>query len=627
MDKSLEPFAFTKLVFHDFRRLWRELLIFDVAFQLLRAWLIVPLIAFALSLVLFKAGRVAVSNQEIIGFLLTPMGGMYLVLLSTTAAILILLEQAGMLTVIGLKLNSEVTSSPAGQRDLQSILSSFWRISRLGIAKLALLICAGVPFLAIAVLTYFALLTEYDIYYYLKVRPTVFWQAISIGLVLLLTSAVVGMFLLVRWLLALPISLFETKAASASLSASHQRVQGARWPIAKLLIGWGLGSFGLGLVLTGSLRLIVEMALAHFGRDSIPVLTTMLLIQSALIATISFASSATLSLLIYRIYCIRRPLIDEANEEHSSSFVSRSMDASPLSNSMWVRSAAWVAVALSVLGPLTLWGVFAERAASRQAVLVTAHRGFAAQAPENTLSAIQRAIDIQADYTEIDVHQTQDGVVVLLHDRDFRRVAGDSRRLDQLRFEEVRGIDVGSWFAAEFANEKVPTLEEAIQLCRGKIRVNIELKVFGSGEALAEEVSRIVREQDFEANCIVTSLSEEALMHVRRHNPAVPIGIIVGQSIGDLNRMQVEALSVRADHLTDEMIRAAHQRQRQVMVWGIQGENQINEQLRRGVDNLISSDPQLALQLRNRWHDACDQERLVIAFHILLGLSPQSHGP
>ena len=627
MDKSLGPVAITKLVFRDFRRLWRELLIFDVAFQLLRAWLIVPLIAFALSMVLFKAGRVAVSNQEIIGFLLTPMGGMYLALLSTTAAILILIEQAGMLTVIGLKLNSEVTSSPAGQRDLQSILSSFWRISHLGIAKLALLICAGVPFLAIAVLTYFALLTEYDIYYYLKVRPTVFWQAISIGLVLLLTSAVVGLFLLVRWLLALPISLFETKAASASLSASHQRVRGARWPIAKLLIGWGLGSFGLGLVLTGSLRLIVEMVLGHFGRDSIPVLTTMLLIQSALIATISFVSSATLSLLIYRIYCIRRPFFDEANQEDSSSFVVRSLDASPQSNVMWVRSATWVAIALSVLGPLTLWGVFAERAASRQTVLVTAHRGFAAQAPENTLSAIRRAIDIQADYTEIDVHQTRDGVVVLLHDRDFRRVAGDSRRLDQLSFEEARGIDVGSWFAAEFANEKVPTLEEAIQLCRDKIRVNIELKVFGSGEALAEAVSRIVREQDFEANCIVTSLSEEALMHVRRHNPAVPIGIIVGQSIGNLNRMQVEALSVRADHLTDEMIRSAHQQQRQVMVWGIQGENQINEQLGRGVDNLISSDPQLALQLRNRWRDACDHERLVIAFHILLGLSPQSHGP
>ena len=624
MDKSLKPVAFTKLVFQDFGRLWPELLILDVAFQLLRAWLIVPLIALALSLVLFKAGRVAVSNQEILDFLLTPMGGMYLAVLSTTAAILILLEQAGMLTVIGVKLNCETTSSPAGQRDWQSILASFWRISQLGIAKLTLLICAAIPFLMIAGLTYVSLLTEYDIYYYLKMRPPVFWQAVGIGLILLLMSAAVGMFLLVRWLLALPISLFETKAASAALTASHQRVRGARWPIATLLIGWGLGTFGLGLLLTGSFRLVVERVLVQFGRDSIPVLIIMLLMQSALIATISFVSSATLSLLIYRIYCLRRPSSDDANGELSSSPISQSIQSDTPSNALWVRLAASVAVALSVLGPLTLWGVFAERAASRQTVLVTAHRGFAAQAPENTLSAIQRAIDIHADYTEIDVHQTRDGVVVLLHDRDFRRVARDSRRLDQLSFQEAREIDVGSWFSAQFAGEHVPTLEEAIQLCRGKIRVNIELKVFGRSEALAEAVAKIVKEHAFETNCIVTSLSEEALLHVRRHNTEIPVGIIVGKSIGDLNRMKVEALSVRADHLSDEMIRSAHQQQRQVMVWGIQGEQQINEQLRRGVDNLIASDPQLAIKLRDRWRDACDHERVVIALQLLLGLKPSS---
>ena len=88
--------------------------------------------------------------------------------------------------------------------------------------------------------------------------------------------------------------------------------------------------------------------------------------------------------------------------------------------------------------------------------------------------------------------------------------------------------------------------------------------------------------------------------------------------------MKVDALSVRADHLSDEMIRSAHQQQRQVMVWGIQGEQQINEQLRRGVDNLIASDPQLAIKLRDRWRDACDHERVVIALHLLLGLKPSS---
>src|SRR5262249_39012972 len=146
--------------------------------------------------------------------------------------------------------------------------------------------------------------------------------------------------------------------------------------------------------------------------------------------------------------------------------------------SPWKRWLYWLSTALFVVAPLALWTDLSRYTAARPVVRVTAHRGHARAAPENTLSAIRKAIESGADYAEVGVQQTADGVVVLLHDRDLKRVAGVSRRLDEMSYDEVRKLDVGSWFDPAFAGERVPTLVEVIHLTRGRIRLNIELKFF-----------------------------------------------------------------------------------------------------------------------------------------------------
>src|SRR5262249_22055869 len=126
----------------------------------------------------------------------------------------------------------------------------------------------------------------------------------------------------------------------------------------------------------------------------------------------------------------------------------------------WSWRLAALSLLLFLLPPLALWICLSRYLVDRPLVRVTAHRGHARAAPENTLSAIRKAIESGADYVEMDVQQTADGVVVLLHDRDLKRVAGVSRRLDELSYDEVRKLDVGSWFDPAFAGERVPTLEQ-----------------------------------------------------------------------------------------------------------------------------------------------------------------------
>jgi glycerophosphoryl diester phosphodiesterase len=299
------------------------------------------------------------------------------------------------------------------------------------------------------------------------------------------------------------------------------------------------------------------------------------------------------------------------------------VEGSPRPIAPWNWRIAGVVLLLLLTPPLVFWINLHHYLPERRQVMVTAHRGHAKAAPENTLSAMRKAIESGADYVEMDVHLTADGQVVLLHDRDLKRVAGVSRRLDELTFEQVQELDVGSWFAPAFAGERVPTLNEVIVLCRGKIRLNIELKIFGQDRQLAEKVAAIVREQNMEGDCLVTSLDYDALQEAKRHNPGLRTGLIVAHALGDISRLDLDALSVRANFLSDGLLRAAHRHGREVHVWTVNDAPEMSRLMQRGVDNLITSNPDLAIHVRSEWASLSAPERLVLASRLLLGLDPR----
>jgi glycerophosphoryl diester phosphodiesterase len=354
------------------------------------------------------------------------------------------------------------------------------RIAQLGAIQAALLALALVPLVLLAVLTYGVLLTEYDIYFHLKDRPPVFWLAAGIGGLLLMAALAVGTLLYVRWALALPILLFEDRSARAALRASRERVRGAGWRVGLVLFGWLLGVLLLGAVAEAGFRLLAAAVLDSAGEHPVALILLLLIAQGGLLATLSFVLVVGLGLVTRRLYLLRSESLGLSHQDRWETVPGAEKPGLP-----WSRRLVWLALLLYLLAPLALWAGLSRHLTDRPPVRVTAHRGHARAAPENTLSAMHKAIESGADYAEMDVQQTADGVVVLLHDRDLRRVAGVSRRLDELSYDEVRQLDVGSWFDPAFAGERVPTLADVIGLCRGKIRLNIELKFFGPDRRLA----------------------------------------------------------------------------------------------------------------------------------------------
>ncbi len=222
---------------------------------------------------------------------------------------------------------------------------------------------------------------------------------------------------------------------------------------------------------------------------------------------------------------------------------------------------------------------------------ITAHRGFSARAPENTMAAMQAAIDVGCDYIELDVQTCADGTVVVIHDGDLLRVAGDSRRVQDLTIAELRRVDVGRHFSAQFTGEHIPTLAEVICRVRGRVKLNIELKFNRPDPALVPAVRKVLCEEQYFEQCVITSLEEAALREFKQLEPTAVTGLIVTAAIRRIPGLKWDLLSVAAPHATPEFIRETHQAGKQVHVWTLNEPQLMLEMIQNGADNLITDKP------------------------------------
>ena len=109
-------------------------------------------------------------------------------------------------------------------------------------------------------------------------------------------------------------------------------------------------------------------------------------------------------------------------------------------------------------------------------VLVIAHRGFSGAAPENTLAAFKKAMEVDSDMMELDVRFSKDGQVVVMHDDTLDRTTNGRGKVSDYTLKELKQFDAGSWFAPQFAGEQIPTLVEVLEFAKGRIPVNFEIK-------------------------------------------------------------------------------------------------------------------------------------------------------
>lgn len=606
----------------DFHRILLPLVLFEVAFK----GIVYPLWLFGtvwlLPAIVATAGQGAVTNKDIAAFMLSPPGLLVGLIVGVATIWLFLFEHLGVMFIAAM--SHQGLAFRVG-RVSQTLATAALHVLRIGFVGLAALIVTSAPFALLAGIIYISFFTHHDINFYLSERPPSFLLGLGIGALLLTGAVVAGFVLYVRWVFALPILLLEGLPGQAALSESWRRGRGAIRRVATLLLGWEIFGLGLSAALVGAFRWFSALALDAAGYQPsvvIPLVVILLAGHGLLLATLSFVMVTIHSLLILRLYAERGGIIQFVSESEADE---PGRVPSPLHDNAQKPRLVRVGMILgaSFLGFIAVvaFGSIAKTDAG-QRVEITAHRGDARRHPENTLSAIRGAIEAGADYAEIDVHETADGAIVLLHDDDLMRMAGDPRKVWDLTLAEIQQVDVGRRFSPAHVGEHVPTLEEAIHLARGKIKLNIELKFRGKNRELAGAVARLIRRERFESECVVASLTYDGLTEAKRHNPKIRTAAVVTFAIGDMNTLTADILSVNRRFLTQRLVRQAQALGKEVYVWTINDRRSVVEMIELGVNNIITSDPGLVVSIRREREDLNEVERRLLAARYFLDITP-----
>lgn len=154
--------------------------------------------------------------------------------------------------------------------------------------------------------------------------------------------------------------------------------------------------------------------------------------------------------------------------------------------------------------------------------IIIAHRGASGTAPENTMAAIRKAMHSNAVCIEIDVHLSQDNELVVIHDYTVNRTTNGSGKIAEMTLTEIQSLDAGSWFAPEFAGEKVPALQEVIGYIDGEKLLLIEIK--GGVEkypGIAEKLIDMIQEANAGDWCIVQSFDDKTLEQIYERWPEI----------------------------------------------------------------------------------------------------------
>ena len=197
--------------------------------------------------------------------------------------------------------------------------------------------------------------------------------------------------------------------------------------------------------------------------------------------------------------------------------------------------------------------------------LIIAHRGASAEAPENTLAAFRRAIEIGADGVEFDVRLAADGVPVVIHDATLERTAGLKHRIAEMTTDELAQIDVGSWFNRRFphfadeaySSETVPTLAKTLEFLSNLVGpIYLEVKIDSAAEVapLTNAVGRVIAGSRLLPNIIVQSFDLRVLTRIRTHLPDIQTAALFGPRlvhfVSGRQRLVDLALQHGAKHLS-----------------------------------------------------------------------------
>ena len=232
-------------------------------------------------------------------------------------------------------------------------------------------------------------------------------------------------------------------------------------------------------------------------------------------------------------------------------------------------------------------------------VMRIAHRGASGKglAPENTLAALEKALEIGVDLVEVDIHLSADGHPVVIHDRTVDRTTDGSGPVDGLTLEEIKKLDAGSWRNPTYRGERVPTMAEALDLVKGRAGLLVEVKA----EEAAERAVTVIRSMRAQSHVVIQSFHGAAVRAVDRLDRRIPTAFLMTGGESALRRksgavkrvlkLGANALSLRHTAARPDLVAHFLSRGMGFWVWTVDDEADMRAMVEMGVGGIITNYP------------------------------------
>ncbi|MCK4507683.1 MAG: hypothetical protein KAU27_04030 [Desulfuromonadales bacterium] len=222
---------------------------------------------------------------------------------------------------------------------------------------------------------------------------------------------------------------------------------------------------------------------------------------------------------------------------------------------------------------------------------IWAHRGASSCAPENTLSAFSAAVAAGADGLELDIHLSCDGIPVVIHDETLERTTGGCGFVAEMTAQQLRQLDAGSWFSADFADESIPLLDDVLRTFGGQLRLNLELKELRAGMVVLK-----LLKQYPSADIVVSSFNCELLQHLRSVNADLPIAVLFElgnwrHAVKVARELSACAFHPALNQVNDAMLAACTEAALPVLVWTVDDLCTARSLIGMGVSGFFTNDP------------------------------------
>lgn len=230
-----------------------------------------------------------------------------------------------------------------------------------------------------------------------------------------------------------------------------------------------------------------------------------------------------------------------------------------------------------------------------------AHRGATGYAPENTIAAFDKGVEMKADYIEIDVQRSKDGELVIIHDTTVDRTTEGTGRVKDLTFEQLRSLDAGSWKGEEFKGEKIPTFDEILDTYHGKVGILIELKAPELYPGIEAQVAQELIERNLDKpqneKIIIQSFNFESMKITNSLLPKVPIGVLTSNR-AHTTEQALKEFATYADYfnpsygiVSKELVDQVHSLGMKIQSWTVRSQEAADFLLEMNVDGIITDYP------------------------------------